>query len=62
MNIKVDPELCIGCELCVQTAPVVFEMEGDKAVTKVNPVPEDEETNCKDAVDTCPVSAITIED
>lgn len=62
MNVKVDPELCIGCELCVQTAPSVFEMEVDKAITKVNPVPEDEEATCKDAADSCPVNAITIKE
>lgn len=61
MNVRVDPELCTGCELCVQTAPDVFEMEGDKAIAKVNPVPEDSETSCKDAVDSCPVTAIIIE-
>lgn len=61
MNVRIDPELCIGCELCVQTAPDVFEMEGDKAIAKVNPVPEDSQTNCKDAADICPVTAIIIE-
>lgn len=61
MNVRVDPELCIGCELCVQTAPAVFKMEGDKAVPIVNPVPEDLQTSCKEATDTCPVTAIIIE-
>lgn len=61
MNVKIDPELCIGCELCVQTAPGVFEMNGDKAIVIANPVPEDLQTSCKDAVDTCPVTAIILE-
>lgn len=61
MNVKIDHELCIGCELCVQTAPNVFEMESDKAVAKTNPVPADDETSCKDAADSCPVTAIIIE-
>lgn len=61
MNVRVDPELCIGCELCVQAAPAVFKMEGDKAVPIVNPVPSDAEATAKDAVDSCPVTAIFIE-
>lgn len=61
MKAKVDLELCIGCELCVQTAPLVFQMQEDKAVPLANPVPEDAEGNCKEAADSCPVNAIIIE-
>jgi ferredoxin len=32
MKAKVDPDLCIGCTLCVQTSPEVFRMEEDKAI------------------------------
>lgn len=60
MNVKVDPDLCIGCELCVQTAPSVFEMEGGKAVAKTNSVSTSEEGVCKDTADSCPVTAIII--
>jgi ferredoxin len=61
MNVRVDADLCIGCELCVQTAPSLFEMSGDKAIAKVSAIPESEETSCKDAADSCPVSAIIME-
>lgn len=61
MKVTVDAELCIGCELCVQTAPLVFEMKEDKAVALSNPVPEDAEGSCKEAADSCPVNAIIIE-
>lgn len=61
MNVRIDPELCIGCGLCTQTAPDVFEMDGDKAVAKVNPVPESLQTSCKDAASSCPVNAIIID-
>lgn len=61
MDVRVDPELCIGCELCVQTASAVFKMEGDKAIPIVNPIPEDLQASCKEATDTCPVTAIIIE-
>lgn len=61
MKATVDSELCIGCELCVQTAPLVFQMKEDKAVTIANPVPKEAENSCKEATDSCPVNAITIE-
>jgi len=61
MNVRVDEDLCIGCELCIQTAPAIFEMSGGKAVAKVTSVPPEEDASCKDAADGCPVSAIFIE-
>lgn len=61
MKAKVDPELCIGCQLCIQAAPTVFEMIEDKAVTIANPVPIDAEKSALEAVDACPVDAIIIE-
>jgi len=41
MKVKVDPDLCTGEELCVQVYPQLFEMKEDKAVAKVNDVPQD---------------------
>ena len=42
MKARVDPDLCIGCGICPDVAPEVFEMgTDDKAHTKVDPVPED---------------------
>ncbi|HLD83182.1 MAG TPA: ferredoxin [Candidatus Omnitrophota bacterium] len=61
MKARVDPELCIGCGLCVQTCPQVFKMEGDKAVVIVGIVPKEVEATCKQACDECPVTAIIIE-
>ncbi len=61
MKAKVDPEICIGCTLCVQTCPEVFRMEGDKAVVHVDIVAKNVEGTCRQAADDCPVTAITIE-
>ncbi|MDP3732324.1 MAG: ferredoxin [Candidatus Omnitrophota bacterium] len=61
MKAKVDAELCIGCDLCVQTCPQVFRMEGDKAVAYVDVVPKDAEDACRQATDECPVTAKIIE-
>lgn len=62
MKAKVDPDLCIGCELCVSTCPEVFKMEDDKAIAYINIVPEKFEETCRQSADECPVSAIIIED
>jgi ferredoxin len=62
LKAKVDEELCTGCELCVETCPEVFEMQGDVTVVKVDEVPEDAEENARAAEEECPSEAISIED
>lgn len=61
MKAKVDADLCVGCGLCVETCPAVFEMKDSLAVAKAAGVPADAEAACRDAADGCPVKAITIE-
>jgi ferredoxin len=56
----VDSDLCTGCELCVETVPDVFQMEGDVA-TVTDPEGASEE-EIQEAVDNCPVEAITWQD
>ncbi|MFA5339288.1 MAG: ferredoxin [Candidatus Omnitrophota bacterium] len=60
MKVKIDPDICIGCTLCVQTCPDVYKMEGEKAVVYVAAVPKAVEAACKQAADECPVTAIII--
>lgn len=58
MAIKVDQDLCTGCGLCEQLCPDVFELgdDGYAHVTKG----ADENLPCVDeAVDQCPVGAIS---
>ncbi len=62
MRAKVDPDLCTGCELCVDTAPDVFEMQNGLAVAKVDIVPEDAEDLTREAAESCPAEAIKIEE
>jgi ferredoxin len=62
MRVTVDEETCIGCGLCAETCPEVFEMNDDKVRVKVDEVPEDVAKTCKEAVENCPVEAIQIEE
>jgi ferredoxin len=61
MKASVDAGICVGCGLCEQVCPDVFKMEDDKAVVKVEAVPDSAADACRDAADQCPVTAITVE-
>ncbi|MCX5697445.1 MAG: ferredoxin [Candidatus Omnitrophica bacterium] len=61
MKVFVNPEVCIGCTLCTQICPEVFKMHEDKSTVYVNPVPEKLKDSCRQAVESCPVNAITQE-
>jgi ferredoxin len=53
----VDVDLCTGCELCAETAPEAFQMEGDVAtVIEHTDAGEDQ---IQEAIDNCPVEAIS---
>lgn len=62
MRVVVDEETCIGCGLCSETCPEVFEMNNDKARVIVDEVPEKVMESCKEAVENCPVEAIEMEE
>lgn len=62
MKAYVDKEACIGCELCVEICPEIFEMEDDGlAVAKDSEIPEDLLGDAQEAEESCPTDAITIE-
>lgn len=58
--IVVDKSLCIGCGTCTVLAPKSFKLGGDGKAEVINP-PQDEEEKIKEAIDSCPVAAITEE-
>lgn len=62
MKAIVDADACIGCGLCVDTCPEVYEMPEDKAVVKVDAIPAEIADKAKEAAENCPVDAITIEE
>jgi ferredoxin len=63
MKAKVDKVKCISCGLCLQTCPDVFEWGDDNlAQVKVDVVPKESEESARDAAESCPTDAITIEE
>ena len=59
MKVKVDKELCIGCGVCVQTCPEVFEFDDD---SKAEVVGECNGCDCEDVADSCPTEAIIVDE
>ncbi|MCK9266146.1 ferredoxin [bacterium] len=62
VKITIDVEECTGCGLCVDICPEVFEMKDDKAIVKTTDVSDDVLEEAKDAQESCPAEAITIEE
>ena len=62
MRATVDKSLCMGCGVCPDVCPEVFEMDGEQAVAKVNKVPAGAEDACRDAAKQCPTEAIIIDE
>lgn len=59
MQVRVDPDLCIACGLCVSMCPDVFDWDDDgKAETIVDEVPSDSEDCAEESVEVCPTDAI----
>ena len=62
MKAHVDKDICIGCGLCPEVCPEIFEMEDDgKAVASTDEVAENLVGSAKEAEEQCPVGAITVE-
>ncbi len=61
MKVRVDADICIGCETCVDICPEIFEMRDDIAITKMDAVTADLQDSCREAADSCAVDAIIIE-
>ncbi len=63
MRIVHDASLCAGHGQCVGVAPELFEFAPDGSLVVLNPnPPEDLREAAEDAVDICPVGALSIAD
>ncbi len=63
MKPVVDKDTCIACGLCPSICPECFDMEDDgKAGAIVEDVPDGSIESAKEAEESCPVDAITIEE
>ncbi len=57
----VDPDICTGCELCTQVAENTFVMNDDGVAEVITPAGDSEET-IQEAIDSCPVEAISLKE
>ena len=62
MKAIVDSELCTGCGACEGVCSEVFQLVGDVAEVQMDPIPPDLEDSCREAMEVCPVEAITLAD
>ena len=63
MKPVVDHDLCIGCGNCEDACPEVFRLEADGLAHVIVAAPGEELYGCvRDAADSCPVDAISIEE
>jgi ferredoxin len=66
MKVIIDHDECIGCELCADDCPEVFEMRDGLSWLKGNGAEgpaDDAHRGCaEEAADVCPTEAIVVED
>lgn len=60
-KIKIDKDKCIGCGLCASIAEKVFRLGGEGKAQVIEPV-GDKETKIQEAIDSCPVQAISFQE
>lgn len=61
LRVWVDHQLCVGNAMCESIAPRVFQLNDDRQSEVVDPAGDTEE-KILEAAESCPVSAIFVED
>jgi ferredoxin len=61
MKVKVDRDVCVGIGNCVAMAPSVFKLDGENKAIVLDAGSVDNQS-LVEAAQSCPVSAITVED
>lgn len=61
MTVKIDRDACIGCGLCEGICPEVFKMDDENIAVVIAQPDAATEDKAKEAAESCPASAITIE-
>lgn len=61
MKIKIDKEKCLGCGMCVNLCPEVFELKDGKSQVEEKANLEKSKECIREAAINCPVRAIEIE-
>ncbi len=63
MKVNVDPDLCDGCGPCVDICSEAFDLnEEGIAMVKMDQIPDELQQLCRQAADSCPTEAISIEE
>lgn len=60
-TVTVDQDECVGCGACVEIADDVFRLNDDEKAEVYGKVTDANKENVQEAIDTCPVSAISWE-
>lgn len=62
MKALVDKDACIGCGLCTSICPEVFSMDDDGLAVAIDEELDDSVIDsAKEAADSCPTEAITVD-
>ncbi len=59
---RVDPDLCIGCGVCADICPAVFELDDSEGKAKVKLGADCSQAGCcQEAAESCPTEAISLD-
>lgn len=62
MKVNINKDVCVGCRSCQDICPRVFQIENDLAKVSDGAVPKEVQGDCYEALENCPVEAITMEE